>query len=232
MDHLWVAGGATGSFPDIPAPATMGEPERPNGMYVIRFRNTINGPRSKKFLRGYGFQGGNRVELGWDAPGFGDSWKRALLETTAKVRFGGFGECLPYFDNYVGLDKETVDIYGIPVLHVNMTWRENEKAMVPDMADTAAEMLDSAGAKDIQPFAILDRVPGYGIHELGVARMGDDPATSVLNQYQQTHDVDNLFVMDGAGFPSGACQNPTLTIMALAVRSTDYVMEEMKRGNL
>jgi choline dehydrogenase-like flavoprotein len=93
-------------------------------------------------------------------------------------------------------------------------------------------MMEAAGARNIQPFAALDRIPGYGIHEVGVARMGDDPRSSVLNQFQQAHDVANLFVMDGAGFPSCGCQNPTLTIMALAVRSTDYLLGEMRKGNL
>jgi choline dehydrogenase-like flavoprotein len=113
-----------------------------------------------------------------------------------------------------------------------MSWGENELAMIPDMAESAAEMLDAAGATNIQPFMAPDRVPGYGIHEMGGARMGSEPKTSVLNAFQQTHDVRNLFVMDAAGFPSGGCQNPTLTIMALAVRSTDYLMDEMKRGSL
>jgi choline dehydrogenase-like flavoprotein len=113
-----------------------------------------------------------------------------------------------------------------------MSWGENERKMIPDMAVSACEMMDAAGAKNIQPFVVQDRVPGYGIHELGVARMGRDKKTSVLNQYQQAHDVENLYVMDGAGFTSGACQNPTLTIMALAVRSTDYLLGELKRGNL
>jgi choline dehydrogenase-like flavoprotein len=93
-------------------------------------------------------------------------------------------------------------------------------------------MMEAAGARSIEPFVYPGRVPGYGIHEVGVARMGKDPKTSVLNQYQQSHDVRNLFVMDGSGFTSGACQNPTLTIMALAVRSCDYLLGEMKRGNL
>ena len=232
MDHLWVAGGSTGDFPDIPALPTLGQPARPNGMYVIRFRNTASGPRSKNFVRGFGFQGGNRVGLDWGAAGFGDEWLRAMLEPVTRVRFAGFGECLPYYDNYVEIDKNTVDTYGIPVLHINMAWGANEKAMVPDMAESASEMLEAAGAKNIEPFEVPDRVPGFGIHELGVARMGDDPKSSVLNQFQQTHDVGNLFVMDGAGFPSGACQNPTLTIMALAVRSTDFLMQEMRRGEL
>jgi choline dehydrogenase-like flavoprotein len=93
-------------------------------------------------------------------------------------------------------------------------------------------MLEASGAKNVRTFALEDRIPGYSIHEMGTARMGSDSKTSVLNQFQQAHDVRNLFVMDAAGFPSGACQNPTLTIMALAVRSTDYLMDELKKGNL
>ncbi len=104
--------------------------------------------------------------------------------------------------------------------------------MIPDMAESAVQMMEAAGAKNIQPYQVPNRVPGYGIHEVGVARMGKDKKTSVLNQFQQTHDVKNLFVMDGSCFTSSACQNPTLTIMALAVRSSDYVLAEMKKGNL
>jgi choline dehydrogenase-like flavoprotein len=100
------------------------------------------------------------------------------------------------------------------------------------MAESAAEMMAAAGARNIRPFAVHDRIPGYGIHEMGVARMGSDAKTSVLNQFQQTWDVENLYVMDAASFTSGACQNPTLTIMALAVRSTDRLLDEMKRGQL
>jgi choline dehydrogenase-like flavoprotein len=232
MDHLWVAGGATGEFRDFPERATLDRAARPNGIYVIRFRNTMAGPRSKAFVRGYGFQGGSRLAFSWDAPGFGAAWKQALHDPVMTIQLSGFGECLPYRRNFVEIDPETVDIYGIPVLRINMSWGENERAMIPDMADTAAEMLDAAGATNIQPFMVPDRVPGYGIHELGVARMGSDPRSSVLNQFQQSHDVPNLLVMDGAGFPSSACQNPTLTIMALAVRSTDHLLGEMKRGAL
>jgi len=232
MDHLWVAGGAEGEFPDFPERATLDRAVRPNGIYVIRFRNTANGARSKKFVRGYGFQGGSRVDLNWRAPGFGDRWKKSLLDPVVSIQISGFGECLPYRTNFVEIDPETVDVFGIPVLRIHMTWGSNEKAMIPDMAESAAEMLDAAGAKNIRPFMVPDRVPGYGIHELGVARMGTDPRSSVLNQFQQSHDVANLFVMDGAGFPSSACQNPTLTIMALAVRSTDHLLEEMRRGSI
>jgi choline dehydrogenase-like flavoprotein len=232
MDHLWVAGGAQGEFPDFPDRNVLDRAVRPNGIYIIRFRNTAAGPRSKKFVRGYGFQGGNRLELNWRSSGFGESWKKSLLDPIVSIGISGFGECLPYRTNYVEIDPETVDKYGIPVLRINMQWGANEKAMIPDMAESAAELLDAAGAKNSRRFVVPSRIPAFGIHELGVARMGVDARASVLNQFQQSHDIPNLFVMDGAAFPSSACQNPTLTIMALAVRSCDHLLDEMKRGSL
>jgi choline dehydrogenase-like flavoprotein len=232
MDHLWVAGGAEGEFPDFPDRRSFDRAARPNGLYVIRFRNTMQGPRSSKFVRGYGFQGGNRLDINWRTPAFGAEWKKSLLDPVVSIRLSGFGECLAYRTNYVEIDPDTVDIFGIPVLRIHMAWGSNERAMIPDMADTAVAMLEAAGARNTRPFVVNDRIPGYGIHELGVARMGHDPRTSVLNQFQHTHDVGNLYVMDGAGFVSSACQNPTLTIMALAVRSSDRLLEEMKRGNV
>jgi glucoside 3-dehydrogenase (cytochrome c) catalytic subunit len=232
MDHLWVAGGAEGEFPGLEEEPSL-DGNRPNGIYAIRFRNTSKGPRWKGFLRGYGFQGGQVTSFSYDAPGFGNDYKSKVKEPTSIVGLRGFGECLPYYENYVEIDPSgQVDAYGIPILKINMGWGENERKMIPDMAVSGAEMMEAAGARNIKPFAHLDRVPGFGIHELGVARMGNSPKTSVLNQFQQAHDVANLFVMDGAGFTSGACQNPTLTIMALSVRSTDYLMGEMKRGNV
>jgi choline dehydrogenase-like flavoprotein len=234
QDHVWNAGGARGEFPDFPGTPTLNRPVRPNGFYVIRFRNTRQGPRFSKFLRGYGMQGGwgDGVTFNWGANGFGDAFKRDLLQGVTTMNMGGFGECLPRWENFVEIDRGTVDVFGIPVLRITMSWSDNERAMIPDMAEAAAEMLDAAGAKNIEPWTVPDRMPGMGIHEVGVARMGSDPKTSVLNQFQQTHDVANLFVMDGAGFVSSGCQNPTLTIMALAVRSCDFVLEELKRGNL
>jgi choline dehydrogenase-like flavoprotein len=232
MDHLWVAGGASGEFPELATKPTMGGPDRPSGLYTIRFRNTKK-EKFPKFLRGYGFQGGGETSFNWSAPGFGEQLKKGVLDPVTTVRLVGFGECLPRFDNFVELDPSgRVDVYGIPILKIHMSWGENEKAMIPDMAESAVEMMEAAGAKSIMPFQVGDRIPGYGIHEVGVARMGKDPKSSVLNQFQQAHDVPNLFVMDGAGFTSGACQNPTLTIMALTVRSTDYVLQEMKKGSL
>jgi len=148
------------------------------------------------------------------------------------VRLVGFGEVLARYDNFVEIDPKVVDKFGIPVLRINMAWSENERKMIPDMAVTATRMLEAAGAKNIRPFTVLDRVPGYGIHEMGTARMGSDPKKSVLTQFLRAHDVDNLFVMDASSFVSGGCQNPTLTIMALAVRGCDHLMEEMKRGTI
>src|SRR5579875_3278533 len=135
------------------------------------------------------------------------------------------------WDNYVEIDPNVVDTFGIPVLRFHMTYGENEFAMLKDMADSAAEMLEAAGAKNVSAHAHAN-APGWAIHEVGIARMGDDPKASVLNQFEQSHDIKNLFVMDGSAFPSTACQNPTLTIMALAVRSCDYLMQEMKKGNI
>jgi choline dehydrogenase-like flavoprotein len=232
MDHMWVAGGGSGDFPNLPGKPDANAPRRPNGIYLVRFRNTINGPKHKDFIRGYGYQGGSSINFNFAAPGFGAAYKQAVLTGKWNLTFAGFGECLPYYENFVEIDKSVVDVFGIPVLRISMAWGENEKKMIRDMGASAGEMLEAAGATNVQTFSFEDRVPGFGIHEIGVARMGADPKTSVLNQFQQSHDIRNLFVMDGACMPSGGCQNPTLTIMALAVRSSDYLMAEMKKGNL
>ena len=235
MDHMWVVGGASGEFHDVPSPPpSLGGPRRPNGIYGIRFRNTIDGPRSKDFIRGYGFQGGGAtINVNFSVPGFGEAYKQGLKEGVPSVALVGFGEMLPRFDNLVELDPDgVVDAYGIPVLKITISWGENEFKMIPDMAASATEMMEAAGAKNIRPFQVPDRIPGYGIHEMGLARMGADPKTSVLNGFCQSHDIGNLFVTDASCFVSGGCQNPTLTIMALTVRACDYLMDEMKKGNL
>ena len=234
MDHHSVAG-AFGAFFDMPKePAREGGPSRPNGIYVIRFRNTLTSPQQKDFIRGYGFQGGGVSRFNYDAPGYGAAYKKGLMTASqGGVYLGGFGETLGRFDNYVEIDpKGTVDKFGIPVLKVSMTFGDNEFAMMKDMATTAAEMLHAAGAGFVQEFNRPNPVPGWGIHEVGIARMGHDPKTSVLNQFCRTHDIENLYVMDGSCFVSIACQNPTLTIMAITVRSTDQLMDEMKKGNV
>ncbi len=231
MDHTWVAGGAMAEFPDHPQKPSVNGPNRPNGTYTIRFRNRPGEPKHKDFLRGYGYQGGGNSNFNYGLPGFGAAFKDAVKNSgVTTFQFSGFGEVLPYEDNHVSIDPNVVDAYGIPVLRISMEWKENEKKMIPDMGYAAAEMLEAAGGKNIRPFFFLDRVPGYGIHEMGIARMGADPKTSVLNQFQQTHDIPNLLVTDASGFTSGGCQNPTLTIMALTVRSTDRLMEQMKQG--
>lgn len=234
MDHI-SGGGAAAEFPEL-AGTVMGpgSPRRPNGIYLMRFRNLPGQPASasKDFLRGYGYQGGGSTGLRNNAPGFGAAYKAALRETSTTFSLGGFGECLPHADNHVALDRDVVDAWGIPVLRVSMRWTDNELALRRDMAVQAAEMLEAIGGRQIQIRLNARQIPGYGIHEVGTARMGTDPKQSVLNQFQQAHELPNLFVTDGAGFPSIACQNPTLTIMALTVRSCDYMLEQLRSGSL
>jgi choline dehydrogenase-like flavoprotein len=231
MDHVQCEP-ATAEFPGLPGKPTLNGPNRPDGIYVIRFRNTHRGPRSKDFLRGFGYQGGGGVGFNWNAAGYGESYKRDLLDPVTSFILYGYGECLPRWENFVRLDANRVDTYGIPVLDIHMSYGENELALVRAMAEDAGTMLEAAGAKNIRARAGVPGGPGWAIHEVGIARMGNDPRKSVLNQFQQTHEVKNLFVMDGSCFVSCACQNPTLTIMALCVRSCDYLIREMRRLNL
>lgn len=232
MDHI-SGGGAAAEFPDL-AGRVMGvdSPRRPNGVYLMRFRNLPGQPKARDFLRGYGYQGGGSTGRRGNVAGFGAAYKAALRETATTFSLGGFGECLAHEDNAVSIDRDVADAWGIPALRVSMRWHDNELALRRDMAVQAAEMLDAMGGRNIQVRLNERQIPGYGIHEVGTARMGADRKTSVLNQFQQSHDVQNLFVTDGAGFPSIACQNPTLTIMALTVRSCDYMLDELKKGNL
>jgi choline dehydrogenase-like flavoprotein len=228
--HIRNAGGR-GELPAFGAKPSLNGPNRPAGIYIARFRNTENVPPSKNFLRGYGYEGGGYISYNWNAPGYGEAYKKALLEPQTGVSMGGFGEVLPRWDNFVEIDPKVKDRWGIPVLHISMADGPNEKAMSRDMAESAGEMLEAAGAKNIKTYAHPSN-GRWAAHEAGMARMGNNPKTSVLNQFQQTHDIPNLFVMDAAGFTSNPCQNPTLTIMALCVRSCDYLMGEMKRGNV
>lgn len=224
-------GGGSGEMPTFGAQPSLGGPRRPVGFYIARFRNLKGGPRSQNFLRGYGFEGGTDLNFNFSALGFGESYKKALREPQARLNMLGFGEVLPRWENYVEIDQNVKDKFGIPVLRIHMADSPNETAMVKDMADSAGELLEAAGAKNIRTFA-NPPTGRWAVHEGGIARMGDDPRKSVLNQFQQSHDVKNVFVMDASGFTSNPCQNPTLTIMALCVRSCDYLMGEMKRGNL
>jgi len=229
MDH--VSGvGASGEFPEFASRPSLGGPKRPCGIYVARMRNLRGQPRSKNFIRGYGYEGGGGVDFNWQAPGFGQAYKEKLWDAVSTVSLSAYAEVLPRWENYVEVDPHVVDAYGIPVLHIQMSHSDNELAMLRDAQDTAVEMLTAAGARNIKP-AFHPTGPGGVRHEVGVVRMGSDPKQSVLNQYQQSHDVRNLFVIDAAAFPSNPCPNPTLTLMALCVRSCDYLIAEMKRGN-
>ena len=231
MDHV-TGGGASGVLPVLRGVSdTRGN--RPNGIYIPRFRNLED--RHPDFLRGYGYQGGARL-VKWghamDIAGFGGAFKQEVRETRPwQISLGGFGEHLPRYENFCELDKNRVDAWGIPILHISAAYGENEQTMVDDMADAAEEMLRAAGAEDIVVRRAIS-IPGLAIHEVGTARMGDDPETSVLNGYEQAHDVDNLFVMDGSGYPSSACQNPTITFMALATRACEYLVEEFRASRL
>ena len=149
MDHI-TGGGASGEFPDLASKPAMSQPQNPAGMYVARFRNIPGVPKSKDFLRGYGYEGGGGTNFNWDAPGFGKAYKEAMLEPKCFLGIGGFGECLARMDNYVEIDPEMKDTFGIPVLRINMTYGENEHKMVNDMADAAAEMLEAAGAINVR----------------------------------------------------------------------------------
>ncbi len=233
MDHPFNAG-ATGELPENEDKYFYGR--RPNGIYIPRFRNL--GDRASEqadFLRGYGYQGSAR-RAGWgrgvEEPGLGDDLKQHLSEPGPWTMWiGGWGECLPREENYVELDPEVKDAWDMPVLRINCGWSDNEDRMREDMAISAAEMLEAVGARNVQPFISVSP-PGLCIHEMGTARMGRDPGTSVLNGHNQAHDVKNLFVTDGACMTSSACQNPSVTYMALTARAADYAVREMKRGNL
>lgn len=209
---------------------------RPNGIYIPRFRNISLETRRSDFVRGYGLQGGASRQ-GWSRgramKGFGADFKASLRDPGAwSIWLGAFGETLPRYDNYCGLDDAVTDAWGIPVLRFHVTRDDNDRAMRKDMMATAAEMLEATGAINIRPYDQVNDAPGLGNHEMGGARMGRNPQTSVLNTYNQCHDVPNLFVTDGACMTSSACQNPSLTYMALTARACDYAVEALKRNAL
>jgi len=205
---------------------------RPNGIYIPRFRNVKS---KSQFLRGYGYQGGaerSDWRRGVNQAGFGADFKRSLKQPGPwYFDMGAFCECLPKHENYVELDRSRSDAWGIPVLKINCAYGPNEKALLQDAAIAAAEMLAAAGARDIQTFVEAD-APGLAIHEMGTARMGRDPKTSVLNAYNQAHDVKNLYVTDGSCMASSSCVNPSITYMALTARACHYAVEQMKRGEI
>jgi len=207
---------------------------RPNGIYIPRFRNVDKDKRTD-YLRGFGYQGSASRD-GW-ASGvqemmFGADLKNALTSPGPwKIGITGFGECLPYADNRVTLNKEKKDVFGLPILNIDAEWKDNEKAMRKDMKESAAEMLEASGFKNVNMYDNKNNF-GLGIHEMGTACMGKDPKTSVLNKWNQVHEAPNVFVTDGAAMTSSACQNPSLTYMALTARAANHAVEQLKKGNL
>lgn len=230
MDHHYRVG-ARGTFDGFKDQYFYGR--RPNGIYVPRFRNLDEKTKSKDYLRGFGYQGGAYrgritnsdkigIELKEEVSGLGD-WGMTLAS---------WGEQLPDYNNKVSLSKEKRDKWGLPLIEIDCEFKENELAMRKDMMSSAAEMLESGGIKDIVTFDDTKSYPGLCIHEMGTARMGKDPKTSVLNKWSQMHEVKNVFITDGSCMTSSACQNPSITYMALTARACDYAVQELNRQNL
>src|SRR5882724_2547238 len=206
---------------------------RANGIYLTRFANLYGDKRD--YLRGFGYQGGGSRD-GWSRNvaelNIGAGFKEALTEPGQwTMGMTGFGELLPYHENKITLDKNKKDKWGLPVLSMDAELKENEKKMRKDMAAEAVAMLEASGMKKVHSWDSGHNV-GDGIHEMGTARMGRDPKTSVLNAHNQVWDAPNVFVTDGAAMVSSACQNPSLTYMAMTARAADFAVGELKKGNL
>jgi choline dehydrogenase-like flavoprotein len=206
---------------------------RANGFYITRFANLYGDKRD--FLRGYGYQGGASRE-GWSREvaelNIGASFKEALSEPGSwTIGATGFGEILPYHENKITLDKTKKDKWGLPILSMDAEIKENELKMRKAIVSDLVEMLDAAGVKKIHTYD-AGHAMGHGIHEMGTARMGKDPKTSVLNGNNQMWDAKNVFITDGACMASSACQNPSLTYMALTARAADFAVGELKKGNI
>ena len=226
--------GATAMMPTLRGAPITNDDGRPQSTYIVRFRNISD--KHPDFIRGYGFQGGSgSAEYpthAHDTPGFGSSFKKTVRANhAAPINIGAFGEVLARKENGVELDPVVKDAWGIPVLRFNYRFGDNELKMARDMADTAEEMLKAAGAEDIKVRREV-LTEGWSIHELGTARMGRDPKTSATSSFGQTHDIKNLFVVDGSVFVSASCQNPTWTILALCWRAMDFLKDEMKRQDI
>jgi choline dehydrogenase-like flavoprotein len=230
MDHI-KGGGAIGTIPGNEDRLIVGR--RPNICYMPRFRNVS--AKSPSFVRGYGLQAeGERDnwERGAAQTGFGADFKRSISRPGPwRFTFYGYGECLPNHNNFAELNKDKLDAWGIPTLKIHVQWGPNELALRKDMALAASEMLGATGARSIEPFTD-DDPPGFSVHEMGSARMGRDPKSSVLNSWNQAHDVANLFVTDGSFMVSSACVNPSLTYMAFTARAANHAVDLLKRNEL
>jgi choline dehydrogenase-like flavoprotein len=206
---------------------------RPTGFYIPRYRNLFGDKRG--YLRGFGYQGG-AGRAGWSRAvaelGVGGAFKDAAAEPGRwSVGATAFGEMLPSHKNMVSLDNTKTDKWGMPVLEIDCATGENERLMRKDMINDMAEMLEQCGVKEVDTYD-NEYFPGMGIHEMGTARMGKDPKSSVLNSWNQVWDAPNVFVTDGSCMASSACQNPSLTYMALTARAADHAVNELNRRNL
>lgn len=208
-----------------------------NIVYLPRFRNVDEKSKHPGFVRGYAFQC-SAGRGGWghhvDGENIGPKFKEAISEPGAwHLDMAGFGETLPYYDNQVTLDFNKKDKWGLPVIAIDCTARDNEWNMRKDEVESAVEMLEKIGAKNISTrnsHKADERV--FSVHDMGIARMGNDPKTSVVNAHNQMHDVKNVFITDGSCMASSACQNPSLTYMALTARACDFAVTELKKGNV
>jgi len=231
MDHHY-GSGASGRVTGFTDKRTTGR--RPNGIYIARFRNVKS--EHPDFLRGYGMQGGSG-RSGWgrgsSMPGHGPAFKQSLIDDLGpwSLSASGWGETLPHEDNRVTLDPDVTDKWGIPAARIEVRWRDNERAMDKDMMTAMAEMLDAAGCTDIRQHG-SDNPPGHCIHEMGGARMSRTASDGVLNRWNQAWDVKNLFLTDGSCMASCACQNPSITYMALTARAAAHAVAALKRGEL
>lgn len=233
MDHLYGAG-ASGRVEGFEEEYYSGR--RPTGLVMPRFTNYSE--MNPTFLRGYQITG-SAMREGWnqfsERDGFGADYKNTIRSAGSWIfNLGGSGEMLPRYENQVSLHPTLKDKWGMPQLHIECDLSENDWKMFEDIADTCAEILEGIGVKDITKKieAKKEWHPGLAIHEMGTARMGKDPKSSVLNGWNQTHDIPNLFVTDGASMASCASQNPSLTYMALTARAADYAVQQLKLGKI
>jgi choline dehydrogenase-like flavoprotein len=233
MDHFLLAG-ASGTYEGLKDKFYYGR--TPGSIHIPRFRNINEQTKRQDFIRGYGFQGkGERFS--WDdmaakTEGFGANFKETLVNPGPwEIWIGAWGETLPYYNNRISLDESAKDQWGLPLVKIQFEYGENEKAMRKDILESSQEMLVKTGFKNISSFN-YDRPAGSAVHEMGTVRMGRDPKTSVLNGFNQLHEVKNVFITDGSCMTSSATQNPSLTYMALTARACDFAVQEMKKGNL
>jgi choline dehydrogenase-like flavoprotein len=236
VDHFGGIG-ASGQFQVLASRDPVNEDGKASGLFIPRFRNINKETKQSSFIRGYGFEcgagAGMYPGMARGLPGFGSDFKRQVRKYyTTPVAMTTRANMLSRFENFAEIDPDgVVDAWGVPVLRIHIQHSDNERAMARDAAECSEEILRAAGAEVVSTGGQMT-APGRIIHELGTARMGNDPKTSVLNKFNQMHDVKNVFVTDGAAFVGAANQNPTLTILALTMRACDYLADELKRGNV